>query len=64
MSSYVNRYAGLRGSRISRYKYQDCEYSKIRGLTVRMLTNSEIAEFRAHVDQCIERRGQTRRRAQ
>lgn len=57
-------YPGLRGSRIYRNKYAGCEHSKLRGLTVRLLTAAEIAEFRAHVERCIDRRGQMRRRVQ
>jgi len=55
VSSKVNHYAGLRGSRFFRSKYQGCEYSKIRGLTVRLLTQAEIAEFRAHVEKAMNR---------
>jgi hypothetical protein len=54
-------YPGLRGSHIYRNKYAGCERSKLRGFTVRLLSAAEIAEFRAHVERCIDRRGQRRR---
>ncbi len=57
-------YPGLRGSRVSRYKYAGCEHSKVRGITVRLLTSAEISEFRAHVERCIDKRVQARRRVQ
>jgi len=46
-------YPGLRGSRIYRNKYAGCEHSKVRGLTVRLLSPAEIVEFRAHIQRCI-----------
>ena len=48
-------YPGLRGSRTYRYKYADCEHSKVRGITVRLLTATEIAEFRSHVEKCMDK---------
>lgn len=56
MTSKSNRYSGLRGSRIYRYKYQDCEYSDQRGITVRLLTQKEIEEFRFHVEQVMSQK--------
>lgn len=47
-------YPGLRGSRIHRYKYAGCEHSKVRGITVRLLTPAEIDEFRAHIQRVID----------
>lgn len=47
-------YPGLKGSRVSRYKYAGCEHSKIRGLTVRLLMPAEIVEFKAHIQRIID----------
>jgi hypothetical protein len=55
VTSKSNRYSGLLGSRIYRSKYQDCQYSEQRGITVRLLTQKEIEEFRFHVDQVMSR---------
>lgn len=57
-------YPGLRGSHIYRNKYAGCERSKIRGLTVRLLTAAEIAEFRSHIEKVMNKRLQVRRRTQ
>lgn len=46
-------YPGLRGSRICRNKYAGCEHSKVRGLTVRLLSPAEIDEFRARINNII-----------
>lgn len=54
-------YPGLRGSRVSRYKYAGCEHSKVRGITVRLLTATEIAEFRSHVEKCMDKRSKRSR---
>jgi hypothetical protein len=55
-------YPGLRGSRTYRNKYAGCEHSKLRGGTVRLLTATEIAEFRAHVEKVMYKRIQKRER--
>lgn len=46
-------YPGMRGNRVSRYKYADCEHSKVRGITVRLLSPAEVDEFRARINQII-----------
>jgi hypothetical protein len=53
MSSRVSQYAGLASNRNRRLKYEGCEHSKVRGLTVRLLTPAEIDEFRAHINAII-----------
>lgn len=47
-------YPGLKGSRVSRYKYAGCEHSKIRGGTVRLLMPSEIVEFKSRIQHIID----------
>jgi hypothetical protein len=54
-------FPGLRGSRIYRYKYAGCEYSKLRGITVRLLTATEITEFRTHIEKCMDKRSKRSR---
>lgn len=54
-------YPGLRGSRIYRNKYAECAHSLVRGITVRLLTATEIAEFRSHVDKCMDKRSKRSR---
>jgi hypothetical protein len=54
-------YPGLRGSRVSRYKYADCEHSKVRGITVRLLMPTEIEEFKAHINAIINLRSSPRK---
>lgn len=44
---------GLKGSRIHRSKYVGCQYRKVRGLPVRMLSPAEIDEFKARINQII-----------
>lgn len=56
-------YPGQRGARTYRSKYVGCEHRKVRGVPVRLLTAAEIAEFHAHVESCIDKRGQLRRAA-
>lgn len=53
MSSRVSQYAGLASNRNRRLKYEGCEHSKVRGLTVRLLTPAEIDEFKARINQII-----------
>jgi hypothetical protein len=48
-------YPGLRG-RTYRNKYAGCAHSKIHGGPVRLLTASEIAEFRAYVEKVMSAR--------
>lgn len=47
-------YAGLRTNRSRRHKYDGCEHSKSRGITVRLLTLAEIDEFKAHIQRIID----------
>jgi hypothetical protein len=47
-------YPGMKGSRVSRYKYAGCEHSKVRGITVRLLSPAEIDEFKARINQIID----------
>jgi hypothetical protein len=49
-------YPGLKGSRTYRCKYADCEHSKVRGVTVRLLMPTEIEEFRARINAIINLR--------
>lgn len=56
MSSYVSHYHGLASNRNRRDKYANCEHSKLRGKTVRLLMPAEILEFRKHIAQVVERR--------
>lgn len=53
MSSRVSQYAGLASNRNRRLKYEGCEHSKVRGITVRLLSPSEIDEFKAHINRII-----------
>ena len=53
MTCKSNRYSGLLGSRIYRSKYQDCQFSELRGIKVRLLMPKEIEEFRAHMEQVM-----------
>lgn len=57
-------YPGMRTNRSRRYKYEGCERSKVRGITVRLLSAVEISEFRAHIEKCLDMRSQIRRRTQ
>lgn len=56
MSSRVSQYAGLISNRNRRLKYEGCEHSKVRGITVRLLTASEISEFKARIETIITSR--------
>jgi hypothetical protein len=51
MSSRVNHY--LASSRSRRNKYAGCEHSKVRGITVRLLSPAEIDEFKARINGII-----------
>lgn len=53
MSSRVSQYAGLASNRNRRLKYEDCEHSKVRGITVRLLMPAEIEEFKAHIERLL-----------
>jgi hypothetical protein len=49
-------YPGLRGNHTYRNKYAGCEHSKLRGGSVRLLSQPEIDEFRARVNAIISLR--------
>ena len=46
-------YPGMKGSKLTRHKYADCEHSKVRGITVRLLSQPEIEEFRTRINAII-----------
>jgi hypothetical protein len=56
MTSRVNHYAGLISNRNRRSKYEGCKYVRICGGTARLLTHSEIAEFKAGIDKIVSKR--------
>lgn len=61
MSCHVSHYHGLASVR-NRRKYEGYARSKVRGITVRLLSAAEIKEFQSYIDRVIA--GMVNRRRQ